>query len=692
MLKWNIRNQILSVGVLSVLVLAGVIVYFYNFTEDRFRANSQDIISLTNEQFADELSGLLNNRGKTFASWIGDDVFGLAIEFQTTAELKNEFDTWMADSSGFSCISLVDKDGTIIVVAQTGGEGNRILIPGQSLPDYPALDASGKDHIFFLESPAVNSGTQKGTYIFYHPTMSSMGERNGALVAYMNWTDIDDAIVKGADKLAGLEFEGTNVLLIYPADKFIQSYNTALDPKASSDLFSWVNSHRSEHFGQTDIANASHFIGLRAVAPPSLDTNADTAIPYVVTLIDENAVMSGLMALLVKIIIFGIIGSVLAMIASYYIAMRISRRVSAVSDVASRMSRGDIDIAIDIRSKDEIGTLASSFMQLADYIKNMAAAAERISRQDLTVRVVPISDKDVLGISFQTMIDNLTGLIGELKVNITNLVSAATEISATSEQMASGAKQQTLQTTQVATAIEEMSATIVQSSQNANEAKMSAEKTAEVSTDGQRVVGETINGLVKITNAANQSRQIIHDLAQASARIGEIISVIDDIADQTNLLALNAAIEAARAGEQGRGFAVVADEVRKLAERTGKATGEITEMIKGIQNNSELAVQSMEGAGSLVEEGKEQADKAGISLNEISAMAQTVKDMIVQIATAADEQSAAAEEISRNVEQISQVTDQTAQGAQQSASAATELNTQAEKLETMVSRFTMAEK
>jgi methyl-accepting chemotaxis protein len=152
-------------------------------------------------------------------------------------------------------------------------------------------------------------------------------------------------------------------------------------------------------------------------------------------------------------------------------------------------------------------------------------------------------------------------------------------------------------------------------------------------------------------------------------------------------LALNAAIEAARAGEQGRGFAVVADEVRKLAERTGKATGEITEMIKGVQSETSEAVNSMQAGLQQVDRGRELADNAGNSLNEIVNMAQRVTEMIAQIATASEEQSAAAEQISKNIEHINSVTKETAIGAEQSAAAAEELNRQAEGLQQMVSKF-----
>jgi methyl-accepting chemotaxis protein len=182
----------------------------------------------------------------------------------------------------------------------------------------------------------------------------------------------------------------------------------------------------------------------------------------------------------------------------------------------------------------------------------------------------------------------------------------------------------------------------------------------------------------------------VRELGKSSDQIGEIISVIDDIADQTNLLALNAAIEAARAGEQGRGFAVVADEVRKLAERTTKATKEIAGMIKKIQVDTAGAVSSMEQGTGEVEKGKQLADRAGASLQEIVGVSQKVTDMVTQIAAASEEQSSASEQISKNVEAISKVTGETAQGTQQIARAAEDLNRLTEKLQELTSRFTVS--
>jgi len=201
------------------------------------------------------------------------------------------------------------------------------------------------------------------------------------------------------------------------------------------------------------------------------------------------------------------------------------------------------------------------------------------------------------------------------------------------------------------------------------------------------VVEESVAGMRRIANVVKKSAETVQALGRSSDQIGEIIGVIDDIADQTNLLALNAAIEAARAGEQGRGFAVVADEVRKLAERTTKATKEIASMIKTFQADTAGAVTSMSEGTRQVDEGIKLADQAGTSLQQIVEISQKVTDMVAQIAAASEQQSSASEQISKNVEAITTVTAETASGTQQIARAAEDLNRLTENLQEYLSMF-----
>lgn len=385
--------------------------------------------------------------------------------------------------------------------------------------------------------------------------------------------------------------------------------------------------------------------------------------------------------------LIGLVAILLGMVMAYIAARIFTKPIYELTEVAKEVAKGNLNHSVTIKSKDEIGVLAGSFRHLIQYMNELADAAQMIASNNLTVTVTPKSEADILGNSFKTMVVNLRNIISKLSRNSLNLVSAATQISDLSTKMSEGAVNQSHQVNQVSIAVEQMTATILESSRNASEVSGASRNASETAADGGRIVHETIEGMHQIAEVVKQSSESITKLAESANQIGEVIQVIDDIADQTNLLALNAAIEAARAGEQGRGFAVVADEVRKLAERTGKATGEIANMIKGIQADTDNAVKSMESGITQVDKGRELTDKAGNALQDIMAMSQQVMDMISQITSAFEEQSTAAEEISKNMEHISTITKDNSGGAEESSSAAEVLNTQAEELKQIVSEF-----
>jgi len=283
--------------------------------------------------------------------------------------------------------------------------------------------------------------------------------------------------------------------------------------------------------------------------------------------------------------------------------------------------------------------------------------------------------------------DSVGRILREVSEAVHATASASAQISSSTEELAAGTQEQSAQIGEIASAVNQMTATIVQTTKHAGEAASTAKQAGDNAKKGGEAVEKTIEGINKVAKVVIRAAGVVDELGKSSEQIGEIVKVIDDIADQTNLLALNAAIEAARAGEQGRGFAVVADEVRKLAERTTKATKEIANMIKKIQVDTKEAVTSMNEGTKEVEVGITLAQGAGEALQQIIEAVVKVSDIINQVAAASEEQSSAAEQISKNIELITSVTHETASGTQQIARAAEDLNRLTNNLQDLIQQF-----
>ncbi len=311
-------------------------------------------------------------------------------------------------------------------------------------------------------------------------------------------------------------------------------------------------------------------------------------------------------------------------------------------------------------------------------------------RADIKVRFLGREIKDEvtsLGESVDAMAVQMSGVIGRIADSSNLLASAAEQLSSSATQIEDGADRQSGQTSQVAAAMEEMSATVIEVAKNSNQVSESARNAQSIAVKGGDVVSEAITAMQEMAESTSVTADTIKKLGKSSEEIGTIVSVINDIADQTNLLALNAAIEAARAGNQGRGFAVVADEVRKLAERTTKATKEISGMIKTIQAETGTAVSAMDEGTRKVENGVRLANEAGEALNKIVTGVENVTDMISHIATSAEEQSATTDEITHNMDSIAEVAKTNVAAIGEVSRATNEMARLATELKSLVANF-----
>jgi methyl-accepting chemotaxis protein len=330
-----------------------------------------------------------------------------------------------------------------------------------------------------------------------------------------------------------------------------------------------------------------------------------------------------------------------------------------------------------------------SYLSMIAGVRALGGGAERLSNGDLTGRV-HCAGKDELedvAVHFNHMAESMQGLLRVVQQTAEQLGQAATDVSGSAARVSEGSVEQSSAASGMAAAIEEMTVGIDQIAEHAQTAHEVSTESGVLSEEGGRIVDGTVAEMQKIADTVNQSAAIIEELGRHSASISAIVNVIKEIADQTNLLALNAAIEAARAGEQGRGFAVVADEVRKLAERTTSSTQEISSMIGAIQKGTAGAVASMQAGVARVAEGVDLSRRAGESIRRIKEGASRVRGDVSDISNSLREQSTASNEIARSVERIAQMSESNSAAVQGTARTARELERLATELQTEVKRF-----
>ncbi|MNM51639.1 Methyl-accepting chemotaxis protein McpS [compost metagenome] len=331
--------------------------------------------------------------------------------------------------------------------------------------------------------------------------------------------------------------------------------------------------------------------------------------------------------------------------------------------------------------------------QIVIPLRQTLTAAERVANGDLSQdlrqpRHEPRRDElGQLQASMQRMTLGLRELIGGIGDGVTQIASAAEELSAVTEQTSAGVNNQKVETDQVATAMNEMAATVHEVARNAEQASEAALMADQQAREGDRVVGEAVAQIERLAREVVNSSEAMNQLKAESDKIGSVLDVIKSVAQQTNLLALNAAIEAARAGEAGRGFAVVADEVRSLAQRTQQSTEEIEELIAGLQSGTQRVASVMDSSRQLTDSSVELTRRAGGSLDTITRTVSSIQAMNQQIATAAEQQSAVAEEINRSVMNVRDISDQTSAASEETASSSVELARLGTHLQGLVGRF-----
>jgi len=335
---------------------------------------------------------------------------------------------------------------------------------------------------------------------------------------------------------------------------------------------------------------------------------------------------------------------------TFFFVRTITRSLQEGMNVANRLADGDLTVDVKVTSRDEMGALLESL---------------------------------------SNMVSKWRGVVYQINTSADNIASASHQLSASAVQMSKGSDEQAQMSVQVATASEEMSQTVIDVARNTGNIAVSGKETVEVARSGKEVVDMAVREVKEIASTVDASAMMVRSLGELSKQIGEIVNVINEIADQTNLLALNAAIEAARAGEHGRGFAVVADEVKKLAERTGNSTAEIADMIGNIQKEVNRAVDAMEDVKKKVSSGTTLSLEAGSALNNIVNKVDDLQLMVQQIASATEEMTATSEGISKDIDSIATISKETSSASSQVSQASDELARLSVSLQDVVKEFSV---
>ncbi|WP_168797001.1 methyl-accepting chemotaxis protein [Vibrio sp. H11] len=341
----------------------------------------------------------------------------------------------------------------------------------------------------------------------------------------------------------------------------------------------------------------------------------------------------------------------LGVVAAYLLTINITKPIQAAVGAANQLAQGDLTIQVATHRTDETGTLLNAIQNTADHLTDMISTIHSASAE---------------------------------------LASASEELAVVTDQTTQGIVRQETETDMVATAMNEMATTVHDVASNAARAADAANDADKQAESGAKVVAETVNSIGTLSESVNLSSEKLHMVQQDVVNISSILDVIRAIADQTNLLALNAAIEAARAGEQGRGFAVVADEVRSLAARTQGSTSEIQSIIEQLQSGTKSSVQVMNQVKSLADDCVEQAGKTGVVLQSITDAVGVINDMNIQIASASEQQSTVAETINENVVNVKRIAQENALASSQTRSSSSEIARLADQLNDLVALFKLS--
>ncbi|MBN1908730.1 MAG: methyl-accepting chemotaxis protein [Pirellulales bacterium] len=684
---WSIRARINAILLPAALPMIAVGVITYRSDSNSSEKTSQQMAQYIVASNARETDAMLTTQNNVFQKWTAEDIYGLAIEFNTLDELGKKFQEMTSAASQFSLIVLADPSGKVLLASsRDAGKSTQVAtLKGTVLKEAQQLAQTTTRTVELIDTEALSRlglGSSE-TFLFSYPSKDSSGKSNGVFLAYLNPSAVQHSATSTRDNLVQNGFPNARTLLVDTRTGQVVARSCVEGDKSQWSLVDEANGWLQDaaNAGQTrtfDISGAWQYVTFATVMGPDQlasgenDTaeNADgkqTAAASPLRL--AVAVPSADVFARAKTVMWFNIGIVLAggaflMLIFWWTARSITkpldRTILLLKDIAQ--GEGDLTKRLDASGKDELSRLARWF---------------------------------------NTFVEKLQGIIRDVAVDATSVSTSSAELANTARAMAAGAQQMSSQSSAAASSAEEVSSSMV------NMSASTEQMTANVKTvaDAVREMTASISEIAKnaeqassvagnAAHLAQSSNENIGQLGTAADEIGKVIETIQDIAEQTNLLALNATIEAARAGDAGKGFAVVATEVKELAKQTAEATEDIRAKIEGIQTSAEEAVRSIVEISNVIQEVNGVSKTIAAAVEEQSATTGEIAKNISETSNAAQmvaagvaESATATQTIAQNVTEMDEALKQTAEGANSTQAASGQLTEVATRLQQLVGQF-----
>ena len=393
--------------------------------------------------------------------------------------------------------------------------------------------------------------------------------------------------------------------------------------------------------------------------------------------VDDSSRVAGM-----TIVIGVIVASLLVLFAGVILTRQISIPLKEVTNIADKITTGDLSVSIQsVPRTDEVGALMKAFDGMVRMLQNLAGGAKQIAAGDLRVNIKPQSNNDMLGTAFATMTQNLSDMTREIKLGVDVLPTSTSEILTATSQVAASSVETATAVSQTTSTVEEVKQAAQMSAEKARYVSDSAQKVAKISQSGKKSVQQSIDAMQRIQEQMESIAESIVRLSEQGQAIGEIIATVNDLAEQSNLLAVNAAIEAAKAGEQGKGFAVVAQEVKSLAVQSKQATSQVRTILGDIQKATSGAVMATEQGSKTVDAGVQLSSEMGESINALGDSIDEAARAATQIAVSAQQQLVGMDQVAIAMQNIKQASEQTVASTRQTETAARNLHELGQKLQ-----------